>query len=408
MLNRKTLFDAIEAMLPPAGQGALLLLRTQRVREYEASFGYAAVDQLADACQQRLQDNLREIDQVVRIGECDFAVLLPGVAEPGMLELAAAKAARLFNAPLVVDAGPVRASMAVGGCVAVPGHNPEAICRDADQACSQAQLRNERYALHEGPQPQALQRDRLEEALNGNRLELYLQPIFALASGRLCGFEALSRWHDPLLGQVPPERFVVFAEQTGLIDPLTRWSINAALRHCAPTLRENEGLCCAINLSPLVLRDGGFEDQLASALRIWDVNPSQVVMEITETALVDDAQTTGRVLSALSAQGVGISVDDFGTGYSSMAYFRHFPVDELKIDMSFVRDIVGDSRLSRLVGSMIQMAHSMDARVVAEGIETSAVWNQLRAMGCDMGQGYYPGRPLPAQKALALVPPPPR
>ncbi|RZZ85597.1 putative bifunctional diguanylate cyclase/phosphodiesterase [Pseudoxanthomonas winnipegensis] len=402
MLNREILFDTIARLVPePAAGGALLVVRMQRLREYEAVFGYGASDALIAAFTARLGDCLREVDALVRIGECDFAVLLPGVRDQNLAMLAAGKIARAFRYPLEAGGRPSRVTVAVGVAMAVNAADAEQLCRHADVACASAAQRPEHHALYAGQMPASVGYEDLHRAIHHNALQVHLQPIFALDSGDLRGFESLARWHDPVLGPVRPDLFVVAAEQTGLIDGLTRWSINATLRHCAPVFAGHPDLQCGLNVSPIALTAGGFVEQMASALRIWNVNPAQVMLEVTETAFVDNPQQIGQALTRLREMGLRIAVDDFGVGYSSLSYFRHFHVDELKIDMSFVRDVIDSRRMCRLVESIVNMGHSMEAVVVAEGIESSAVWSRLREIGCDLGQGYYPGRPAPAEEALA-------
>jgi len=402
MLNRDALFDTIERLIPPPhASGALLIVRMMRMREFEAVFGYAASDALVRAFEERLHGCLRGVDEAIRIGECDYAVVLPGLRDRSHVMLAAAKVSRAFQHPLEGSQRPTRAIVSVGACLASDDHTPEILCRNADAACAQAKHQPERHAIFNGDVQANISYEDLHQAITSNRLQVYLQPQFALESGALCGFESLARWHEPDLGFVRPDLFVTAAEQTGLIGGLTRWSINATLRHCAPVFKVNPDLHCGINMSPIALTAAGFVDQMAAALRIWDVNPAQVTLEVTETAFVDHPQLIGQTLTRLRDMGMRIAVDDFGTGYSSLSYFRHFHVDELKVDISFVRDMLDSPRVCRLVESIINMAHSLEAKTVAEGIESSATWNRLRELGCDVGQGYYPGRPAPAEDVLA-------
>jgi EAL domain-containing protein (putative c-di-GMP-specific phosphodiesterase class I) len=402
MLNRDVLFETIERLIPPPqDSGALLIVRMLRMREYEAVFGYSASDALVQAFEQRLHGCLRGVDEAVRIGECDYAVVLPGLRDRNHALLAAAKVARAFQYPLQGGGRPSRVIVSVGACMARDDHTPEVLCRNADAACARAHRQPERYAVFDGQIQATIGYEDLHQAITGNRLQVYLQPLFGLDSGTLCGFESLARWHDPHLGVVSPELFVTAAEQTGLIDGLTRWSVNATLRHCAAAFKAHRHLHCGINVSPIALTSGDFVGQMGTALRIWEVDPAQVTLEVTETAFVDNPELIGQALTQLRDMGMRIAVDDFGTGYSSLSYFRHFPVDQLKIDISFVRELMGSRRVCQLVESIINMAHGLEAKTVAEGIEDAAVWNRLRELGCDIGQGYYPGRPAPAEQALA-------
>jgi diguanylate cyclase len=404
VLNREQLFATIERLaLPLAREGALLLLRTQGLREYEAMLGYAAAEALARTFEARLRECLRDTDVAIGIGECDYAVMLPALRDPNHALLAASKVARSFQEPLLVRNRPAWLDVAVGACMVSDAPTPDALCRSADAACKLAMQRQERYALHTGSPAPAIQYEDLHEAIAGNRLQVHLQPIFSLRTGALSGFESLSRWSDSAHGRVGPDVFVPMAERTGLIHELSRWNLNATLRHCAPWLQRRPELKCSVNLSPVSLISPGFVESMASAARIWKVPPSKLMLEVTETAFVENQQRLAQALSALHEMGFGIAIDDFGTGYSSLSYLKYFPVDELKIDMSFVRDLLADARSTRLVASMIEMAHGMQAEVVAEGIESPDIWARLQEMGCDYGQGYYPGRPQPAEDALAML-----
>lgn len=208
--------------------------------------------------------------------------------------------------------------------------------------------------------------------------------------------ESLARWHCPRLGHVSPAHFVPFAEQSDLIGGLTRWSIHTTLRHAAD-MRERATLIYSINFSPQILTRAGSVEQLMDALDIWGVPPSQVIVEVTETALINDMEQSVRVLRRLRDKGVGVAIDDFGTGYASVGYLRHFPATELKIDKSLVDGICDDARSAKLAQAIVQMAHHMDMRVVAEGIEEQPTQDALAAMGCDFGQGYHLGRPQAAE-----------
>ncbi|MET0809437.1 MAG: GGDEF domain-containing phosphodiesterase, partial [Pseudoxanthomonas sp.] len=387
MLNRELLFDTIERLASPrTGTGALLMVRMRNLHDYEAMFGYEAGDALVQAFEARLQACLRSADVAVRIGECDFAVMLPGLADRNHVSLAAAKVSRTFREPLQVRNRPAWTNVAVGACAVADAENPSALCRQADLACTQAWSQGERHFLHAGLAATPVGYEDLQEAIAGNQMQLFLQPIFSLQGGELKSFESLSRWVHPLHGPIRPAVFVPMAEQGGLIHELTRWNLNSTFRHCAPCIARHPGLKCAVNISPLALTAPGFVEQMASAFRLWNIAPTSVVLEVTETAFVDNQEQLVTALSALHAVGVGISIDDFGTGYSSLSYIRRFPVDELKIDMSFVHDLADSARAARLVSWMIEMAHGMGAIAVAEGLEGAETWARLRDMGCDHGQ----------------------
>ena len=404
MLNREQLFKAIDQSAPTGGpDGALLVVRVQNLRDYETMFGYDTGEFLVQAFEAKLRDCLRDADIMVRIGECDYAVVLPSLRDRNHVSMAAAKVARAFQDPLQVRSRPAWVNVAVGACLSADAATPAASCRQADAACKLAWRLRERHALHESAPASLVSYDQLYEAIASNRLQVFLQPIYSLQDGALKGVESLSRWPHALHGMIGPDVFVPMAEQAGLIHEITRWNINATFRHCSAWLENQPGLKCAINISPLALTTPGFVEQMTAAVRIWKLRPGNVTLEVTETAFVDNQGQLAHTLSTLHGMGLGISIDDFGTGYSSLSYLKQFPVDELKIDMSFVRELATNPRAARLVSSIIDMAHGLDAIAVAEGIESAETWRLLQEMGCDHGQGFYPGRPQPAEEALAML-----
>jgi len=404
VLNREQLFKAIDQSAPTGGShGALLVVRMQNLRDYETMFGYDTGDFLVQAFEAKLSACLRDADVIVRIGECDYAVVLPNLRDRNHVMMAAAKVARAFQEQLQVRSRPAWVNVAVGACLSADAATPAALCRQADAACKTAWRLRERHALHEGVAPPQVSYDELHEAIASNRLQVFLQPVYSLQDGTLKGVESLSRWPHALHGMIGPDVFVPMAEQAGLIHEITRWNINATFRHCSPWLAAKPGVTCAINISPLALTTPGFVEQVAAAVRIWKLRPGSVMLEVTETAFVDNQGQLAHTLSTLHGMGLGISIDDFGTGYSSLSYLKQFPVDELKIDMSFVRELATNPRAARLVSSIIDMAHGLDAIAVAEGIESAETWRLLQEMGCDHGQGYYPGRPQAADEALAML-----
>lgn len=406
MLNRVELYERMESARVEGGDaslGGVLVLRIQRLREFEAVFGYAGAERLCQAIQDRLRPALRSVDHVVAIGGCDFAVVLPRLHDRQHAVLAANKIARVMNEPFEIMGRPARAMITVGAATwPHDGTDVEVLCRRADEACQHATRQRGRYALFSGGDRLEVAQDALHEALLRNQLQVYLQPIHALDGDRLVGFESLARWHDGM-DWIPPDRFIPVAEQTGLIEELTQWSINTTLRHCAPVLAGHPGLRCSINLSPRAILEHGIVDQIAASLKIWGVRPEALTLEVTETAFIEDADHISDVLGELHGMGVGIAIDDYGTGFSSLGYLRQFPMSELKIDRSFMSDISHNSRSEQLVAAIIDLAHRLEAKVVAEGVEDADALVVLRRLGCDFYQGYFKARPAPAGEVLARV-----
>jgi EAL domain-containing protein (putative c-di-GMP-specific phosphodiesterase class I)/GGDEF domain-containing protein len=407
MLHRSALQEAFFRQLHggDAGVFGLLVVRALRLRELELLLGHALVESLADAVEAHLHTLLRPDDEVVRIGECDFAVLLPRLRERNHAALAASKVARGLHGMLDVGGRPIRANFAVGAATwPADADSFEVLCLHADQACAAAANGRERFALFAGSgHSRLVEYNELHAALAGNHLRLYLQSIHDIASGAPVGFEALSRWDNPRLGPVPPDKFIGLAEQTGLIGELTRWTLNASLRHCAQWLPIHPGVTVSVNVSPLAFVDQPLVDQIASALQVWEVPPSALTIEVTENAFADDSPAIADGLRTLHEMGVGVAIDDFGTGYSSFSYLKRFPVSELKIDIDFVADISRDERSARLSASMVELAHALGAIAVAEGVERPETLERLRQLGCDQAQGYLLGRPVPAEEAVAAI-----
>ncbi|MDQ2742127.1 MAG: EAL domain-containing protein, partial [Chloroflexota bacterium] len=236
----------------------------------------------------------------------------------------------------------------------------------------------------------------LRVAIEQDQLFLQYQPKLNLADGRVAGVEALVRWRHPQRGIIPPDQFVPLAEQIGLIRPLTLWVLNEALRQCSEWRSSGVELCVAVNLSPRMLHDPHLVQTIALHLGRWDVDPTWLELEITEGAFVADADRVLETLLRLHGMGVGISIDDFGTGYSSLAYLRRLPVDEIKIDKSFILDMAQQEEETFIAQSVIDLGHNLGMQVVAEGVENARILELLAGMGCDQAQGYHLSRPLPA------------
>ncbi len=404
MPQRDALFASLQNAIGDAAASSrtlgLMVLRIRRLRETARMLGYDVGDALVDAVHALLATALREGDRVWRVGEGEFALVLPGLRDRNHAALAAGKVLRGLGEPLQAAGRAVLPVVSIG-IAAAPDDDTEAraLYRKADEACERANAGIDRYAFYEPPR-RAFDFDHadLRDALAANRLELYLQPIADLREGgRVDRCEALSRWLHPVLGAIPPDAFVQMAEQTGLIAELTRWSLNVALRHVAqsPVL-----FSVAVNVAVDALRQPGFPEQVLDLLALWNVPPGQLLLEITETGLMTDPAHCEHVLRRLREAGIGVAIDDFGTGYSSMAYLRRLPASELKIDQSFVRDMREDPRAHKLVGSMIDVSHHLGLTTVAEGVEDAETLAMLRAMGCDHAQGYHIGRPAPAAEVV--------
>ena len=403
MLSRADWFDLVDARAAQCGIGGghvgVLLLRVQRLGEVNLVLPI----RLIEAALQRIGEALRPVDRCTRIGDCDFAIVLPDMRGLSQAALAANRLVRAFQEPLAVAGRPVQTLVAIGAAVG-PEHglDAEQLCRNAEIAFAKAQGNSDRYAVfapHEAlPE---LSYGELRDAIINNRLAVHLQPFWDLRHDRVVGAESLARWDSGVQGRVSPEQFVPYAEQTGLIPQLTRWSLNTSLRYCGQARQCGRDFPFAVNLSARVFHEQGIVEQIVGAVEIWNVPPDLVVLEVTENALMADPQLSARVLERLRDHGFRIAIDDFGSGYSSFAYLKQFPATELKIDKSFVTDMTRDARAAQLVRSMIDLAHHLEIEAIAEGVEDAATALMLVEMECDYAQGYFYGRPQPAEEFIA-------
>ncbi len=403
--NRTLLQDRLEQALTARGRDrrplGLLLLDLDRFKEINDTFGHHYGDLLLRQVGPRIEGVLRASDTVARLGGDEFAVLLPRNDEAGAVRTAR-KIGEALDTPFLVE----DQSLQLGGSVGIalcPDHGTDAraLLRHADVAMYVAKRERSGHALYDE------ERDRhsvdqlalagaLRQAIACDQLLLHYQPKVELAGDCVRAVEALVRWRHPEHGLIPPDRFIPLAEQTGLIAPLTLWVLDTALRQSRRWRDVGLRLDVAVNLSMWNLHDPGLVDALTRMLSSYAVAPASVRLELTESTVMEDAERSRDVLTRLAALGVRISIDDFGTGYSSLAYLKRLPVDELKIDKSFVKGMADDENDRAIVASTINLAHSLGLRVVAEGVEDKPAWDTLARMGCDVAQGYYLSRPLPA------------
>lgn len=406
MLNRVSIFGAIaELVLAHGATGecfAVLILRLPGLREISLRFGYEQGEQAETTAHELIRQALRPVDQVFRAGDDSFVVLLPAMLNHHHALLAGTRLIQAFEQPLRGTASPWLV-LPIMGIAMHPEHgpSPDRLCRRAGMALDETQRRGEPCAIYQPHDTQVeIFYEELREALDANRLQVFFQPIWDLQANRIAGAESLARWNSQNHGEISPANFVPFSEQSDLISVLTRWSVNATLRHVA-SIPAARGLSFSINFSPRVLSRPGMVEQLIGALEIWGVDPTAVVVEITETTLVNDLEVSVQVLRRLRDHGVRIAIDDFGTGYASIAYLRQFPATELKLDQSLICAIQNEPHTAKLVRAIVNMAHHMDLTTIAEGIENQATQDMLAAMGCDFGQGFYLGRPEPAADFIA-------
>ncbi|RQO54675.1 GGDEF domain-containing protein [Paucibacter sp. KBW04] len=389
-----------------ANSAAVLTLGLDRFKHVNDVQGHEFGDLLLRKVAKRLQALLPgPEDALARLSGDEFALLLRGANESSALALADA-IRRDFENPLQIQDQTVDLSAGIGIALA-PQHGREAklLLARATLAMFDAKKRQSGSMVYSakldvGSQESLSLLGELRHAVEAGELRLYLQPKVDLARGRILSAEALVRWQHPERGLVPPLHFIPFAEQSGFIRKLTTWVIAASLRAWSQARAQGVDLRISVNLSTRDLLDQDLPGKIMSMLATQGASSQALCLEITESAIMDDPQRALSTLEQLSALGFKLSIDDFGTGYSSLAYLKTLPVDELKIDKSFVLAMENDLGDAKIVHSTIELAHNLGLSVVAEGVETAKAWKILAALGCDEGQGYFIAKPMPENQFL--------
>ncbi len=386
---------------------AVLFADVDRFKNVNDSLGHDAGDRLLVALARRLREVLRPGDALARFGGDEFAVLCEDVAEADVSPIAD-RILMSLGEPFAAGGREVFVSISVGIALADDAdHRPEALLRDADAAMYLAKERGRaRYEIFdEAMRDQSTERLLLENALRRaperGELRAMFQPIVRLTDGKMVAAEALVRWVHPERGLLEPAQFVPLAEETGLIVPVGGWVLDEACRQAAGWPGDGQAPAVSVNLSARQLNRADLVDAVDRALSKNGLDPDRLWLEITESVLMDDADTAVAALGRLRSLGVHLCVDDFGTGYSSLAYLRRFPVDALKVDRSFVAGLGANPEDSAIVEAVVSMAHSLRLSVVAEGVETDEQLARLRDLGCELAQGFYFAAPVPP---TALVP----
>ncbi len=404
--NRSLIIDRADRLLARGrrerSQVAAMFLDLDDFKTVNDTFGHAVGDELLQAVVERISGTLREVDTFGRLGGDEFIVLLEDDGRSALPELVAERLLEVLREPFHLDvlgdgALSLTASIGIAQGDRASGQD---LLRDADIALYEAKtagkhrfaiFRDEMHAsVHERL---ALELD-LHGALERGELFLAYQPTFDLARKSLTGVEALLRWQHPDRGIVPPDEFVPIAESTGLIVPIGQWVLETASAQARTWHEQGDQIDISVNISAVQLDDPGFPEVVAAALRTSGLDPTYLILEITETVLMRDPELVAKRLSKLKALGIRIAIDDFGTGYSSLAYLQQFPVDAIKIDKSFIARIATSPESRALIRTLVQLGKSLNLGTVAEGIETNAQLTHLRQEDCDLGQGFLLARPL--------------
>jgi diguanylate cyclase (GGDEF)-like protein len=430
--NRAMLLDCIELALRESEDGgALLLLGIDRFREVNDTLGHTHGDALIVAVGSRLDDLVGDGDVVARLAGDEFAVLLRSVDGETGARAAAQEVREALRKPFEVAGLSLAIDVSLGLAL-LPARRAgaeadlrvhvdgETVLRHADVAMSEAKHGHAGLAVyasehdhHSTEQLQLL--GELRVALDQRQLVLHYQPKLDLVTGEVRGVEALVRWQHPERGLLAPDLFVPTAERTGLINPLTDYVLDVALGKAAKWLEQGLSVPMAVNISARSLLDADFPDRVLATLSARRIPPGSLILEITETSIMEDPEHALAALQRLHDAGVYLSIDDFGTGYSSLAYLKRLPVDEIKIDRSFISSLADDARDRLIVASTVSLGRALGLDVVAEGVEDEQTVAVLQTLGCDLAQGFLFGRPEPDPplvthpgerlRALAKAPP---
>ncbi len=379
----------------------LMIVDLNHFKLINDTLGHPKGDDILRETATRLKTALRETDTLARLGGDEFGILLPNSTEPwASAKSVAQKILDCFEAPFVSEQEELFVSAAIG--IAVYPDDGEDVSRlvsHAEIAMYRAKRENAGFRFFQ-PETDAHHVEQLHlssqlhHALENNELELHYQPKVDLEHQRLCGAEALLRWHHPQLGLLGPDRFIPLAEQIGLITPITEWVINTALQQHRDWLSIGQNIPVSVNVSALSFQNPKLVDKIKNALRWSGVSPRSLEIEITENTLLTGMNHCHDTVNALSRLGVSIAIDDFGTGYSSLSYLRQLPIDTLKIDKSFVQNMAKNHSDAVIVRSIIELGHNLGFKVVAEGVETHDTYQTLRQLNCDIAQGFFIATPM--------------
>jgi diguanylate cyclase (GGDEF)-like protein/PAS domain S-box-containing protein len=388
---------------------AVVVIDLDGFKEINDSLGHAAGDELLIELSRRLTAAVRGSDTVARLGGDEFGVLLPQTGTREDVITAVQRVKTAIEEPVLLQGLSLALEASIGiAMYPDDGEEVDALLRAADGAMYHAKEEKVGWAFHDISRvshdtARLTLMGELRRALDQHELILHYQPKAILADGEVHAVEALLRWQHPDRGMVPPDEFIPMVQQTGLIKPLSLYVIDAALRQCRAWLREGLTIAIAVNISARNLVDADFPAHVGELLDRWHIDPRLLELEITESAMLTHPVRTKRILEELSAMGLRLSIDDFGTGYSSLSHLKKLPVNEIKVDRSFVMNMDEDEDNATIVRSTIDLGRNLGLDVVAEGVENAEVWEQLRALGCTAAQGYYLSRPLPAADLSAWL-----
>ncbi len=405
-IDRDGLLQAIDEHIAreSGNQKTLILLLIDITNLYQINhvFGhYEAGDYLLNESYTRLKKMNKNDSCLFRSGRHQFALILPAIVSTSLVVVVLNKLLKNLEEDVVGSFGEVNAHVSIGVAINQPEMSAIETLLLAEDSLEQSKINNVPYQIDikivKKEEEYELERHFLE-AMSNNAFELFYQPKVSFKTGKTCKAEALLRWQHPERGFIPPEMIVQIAEKTGTLFNLTKWVTHTALRQLEQWTADHKDLSIAVNIPANIVHQRELQDMVKNALSIWGVEPEQLTLEITESAVIEDKKSGYDNLLALKNFGLKLSIDDFGTGYSSMSYFKQIPAHELKIDQSFIFHLIDDKQDQSLVRIMIELAHIFHLEVVAEGIENQETYDFLKKLNCDYAQGYLLSRPLSADK----------
>ena len=389
---------------------AIFFLDLDRFKNINDTLGHGMGDRVLQEGARRITGALRASDLVARLGGDEFVVLVEDFADTAHLGEIAKKVLDAFDATFQIDGQELGLSASIGICTyPQDGATAQELLSNADIAMYRAKEQGRNRACFYAAELNTLSQERLaleaalRHALERNEIEVFYQPKIDFVSGRVTGVEALIRWRHPERGLLMPDKFVTLAEETGLIIPIGYWTIRRVCERATRWAEQGSSLSVAVNLSATQFHEPDLAAQLAAIFRASGMAPHLLELEITESMVMKDPDRAARVMESLRAMGVRISIDDFGTGHSSLGYLKRFPINQLKVDRSFVRDLPHNGDDVAITRAVIAMAHSLKMSVVAEGVEHREQYELLRREGCDEFQGYYCRPPLEEPELLRFL-----
>ncbi len=409
--NRTQLQERIEGCLATSRTNrigfALLMIDLDRFKEINDSLGHHSGDDLLREVARRLKGAVRTPDIVARLGGDEFGILMPGLSDgqPGWIRRVE-EIKKALEEPVLVQGIPVAVEASIG-IAFYPSHGEtvELLIQKADIAMYVAKHENRGHATYSAQEDdnnatKLSLLGRLRHAIDDGELALHYQPILDLQTGKVTRVEALVRWQHPSHGLLLPAQFIPIAERTALIKPLTRYVLDDAVRQCKQWEQDGHDLSVAVNLSTRNLSEPDLVEDVAHTLSTWRLDPGKLLLEITESAIMSDPVRTEGVLRTLSGLGIRLAVDDFGAGYTSLAYLAKLPLDQVKIDRSFVAGILDDDNDRAIVQAIVHLCKDLGLQVVAEGVETAATLDEVTSLGCDLMQGFHLSKPIPPDKLI--------